>query len=1031
MRRTEGEAVAAFIKQARAALANGDPDALYERKLDKAFLAAVRRARHHRPLCAEAFAMMAMLNRGRARESAGAPADALHDVAMLFHHTRHAPEPLSLLAEADVLLGGRHRPSVRSRPGDRRPFTQYLSAKRDLVRLRGGVPGEDVLADARALATGLRDPYLKADIEDFLRSLGETTPRAPEPRENTPLTVPRPSAFAALPGSAAAREMHRRARRARRDAERHEKSYHRTRDPDALDKAIEATAQAEWCMEAAGEHELVLLDRLNVGRLYATRFERLGIWSDHEQAVARMRRVVDTLLPQEHPAVFGCLLQLAITLEAGQRHLFDKSGPRCGTELVDAAIADLQLALLGVQAGVASPDDQDLPGTLLTVLGHCLLTRFQVHFAYEPHSAAVGPELAEAETVLDRAAVLLGDGADAPDVPLRPGRQPGRAQVVSMLRICRMQARLMRAMIESDVVGTRQLITAIRERIAAGKDPLTRSQWQTLLGNAYAMAGGTAGTGAAAQAGVEALQEAARGGTGSEDPQRTLRTARLAATLAMAERQWTTAEQVLREALRQIHALRPHGIPEDTRRAWLQQGRSLVGDLVTCLVALDRAEDATVAFEEHRAVLLSEVLGDRTDTVGLDRINPTLARDYRTASRELHRFDDSAEARRSNHRDKRRGLLEDRERLARQIRKMPGFANFKLPLRFPELAAGTHGPVVLLNTGSLRGDALILRDGEVTVVPLPKASADRLQATAWDLHRALDASDRARTQGDQAAYLHGQRTLSAVLEQLWDWVAAPVGERAGTGAAAPQPGRIWWVPSGPLWFLPLHAAAAPGGPSMTELAVSSYAPTVRMLLAGRRRPPGRVRAPLVVSVPTAPDAAPVPGAATEARFLTDLLPETRVLAGRDATRQAVLDALRRHPCLHFAGHGRNTPDGTVLVLHDHDTKPLLAQDVLQEDVPGGELAYLSACEAAQTSALLPDEATHFGAALSAAGYRHVVGTLWRVDDNVAVEAARRFYSRLTATTADPALALHHTVRELRAAYPSMPGLWAAHVHIGP
>jgi CHAT domain-containing protein len=110
---------------------------------------------------------------------------------------------------------------------------------------------------------------------------------------------------------------------------------------------------------------------------------------------------------------------------------------------------------------------------------------------------------------------------------------------------------------------------------------------------------------------------------------------------------------------------------------------------------------------------------------------------------------------------------------------------------------------------------------------------------------------------------------------------------------------------------------------------------------------------------------------------------------------------------------------------------LLTQDVLHEDVPGGELAYLSACEAARTSVLLPDEATLFGAALSVAGYRHVVGTLWRVDDGVAVEAARRFYRRLTGTTADPALALHHTVRELRAAYPSMPGLWAAHIHIGP
>ncbi|MFF9887659.1 MULTISPECIES: CHAT domain-containing protein [Streptomyces] len=1046
MRRTEHEMVAEFVERVRAALSSGNPDDLFDRKLDKAFLRALRRARRSRSLCAMTFESMAVLDRERAQESAGPPADALHDVALLFSHTRYAPDPLGLVAEADVLLGGRHRPSARRRPFDRRPFTQYLFAKRDLIRLRGGEVGEDVLQDARSLAAGLRDPYLKADIDDFLRSLGEKPPPGPQPREETLPMVPPPTAFAQPPGSAGARELRRRAERALRDAARHEGVFHRTKDPDALDEALKATAQAAWCWEAAGEYEFALRDQMDVGRLYSTRFALLGIWSDYEQAVARMRRVVDALLP-DHPAVFGNLLQLAVTLEGGQQYLIDKFGPRCGTEQVDAAIADLRLALLGVEAGVAPPDDEDLPGTLLTVLGHCLLMRCLVRFATEADSGTAGSELAEAEEALDRAAALLGDcgdGGGAPDVPLRGGRdQPTRAQVVTILRVYRVQARLLRALVESDVAAARELIAVVRERIAAGKDPQTRAQWQAVLGGAYALAGRTTGKDATVYAGIEALEEATRGGTGSEGPQHTLRTARLAATLAMGERQWAAAEQALGEALRQIHALRAHGIPEATRRAWLQQGRGLLGDLVTCLVALDRAEEATVAFEEHRAVLLSEVLGDRADIIGLEQVAPALARDYRTASRELHRFDGSAEARRGDHRSARRGLLDDRERVARRIRKVPGFERFGLPPHFAELAVGAgEGPVVLLNTGSLRGDALVLRDGEVTVVPLPEARADRLDSAAADLHRALDAADGARVEGDHGAYVRGQRAVAAVLEQLWDWVAAPVWDRAMADQSAPAhgqpregrgaaPGRLWWVPSGSLWFLPLHAAGAPGGPSLTDLAVSSYAPTVRMLRAGRQRPPGRVRDPLVVSVPHAPRAASVPGAAAEARLLTDLLPGTRVLAGREATRSAVLGALGRHPCLHFAGHGRNTPDGTVLVLHDHEANPLLAQDVLHEDVPGGELAYLSACEAAQTSLLLPDEATHFGAALSVAGYRHVVGTLWRVDDGVAVEAARRFYGRLTATTTDPALALHHTVRELRNAYPSMPGLWAAHIHIGP
>ncbi|MFF5964489.1 CHAT domain-containing protein [Streptomyces collinus] len=103
----------------------------------------------------------------------------------------------------------------------------------------------------------------------------------------------------------------------------------------------------------------------------------------------------------------------------------------------------------------------------------------------------------------------------------------------------------------------------------------------------------------------------------------------------------------------------------------------------------------------------------------------------------------------------------------------------------------------------------------------------------------------------------------------------------------------------------------------------------------------------------------------------------------------------------------------------------------QRDLPGGGLAYLSACEAAQRSVLLPDEATHFGAALSGAGYRHDRHAVAR-GRRRAAETARRFYGRLAASDAfDPALALHRTVRDPRAAYPSMPGLWAAHIHIGP
>ncbi|MEU0191160.1 CHAT domain-containing protein [Streptomyces afghaniensis] len=316
---------------------------------------------------------------------------------------------------------------------------------------------------------------------------------------------------------------------------------------------------------------------------------------------------------------------------------------------------------------------------------------------------------------------------------------------------------------------------------------------------------------------------------------------------------------------------------------------------------------------------------------------------------------------------------------------------------------------------------------------LPRLSNDRLESTVRTLHRALRAADQALKAKDRPGYLRQQRTVGSVLELLWDELAVPVWAVADSGPA-PSEGRarrIWWVPSGLLWFLPLHAATSPGGASLADLAVSSYAPTVRMLQESRRRRPGPGGDPLVVTMPDTPGATPLPGAGEEAAVLRGLFPAARELRGPRATRSAFESALPDHSWLHFAGHGVNAPEGTRLLLHDCEDDPLSAQDVLRMDLPRAELAYLSACESAQTSVQLPDEATHFGATLAVAGFRDVIGTLWRVTDPVAVRAARSFYGALAAGDCDPALALHRTVQELRAAYPSMPGLWASHVHIGP
>ncbi|MEU8657281.1 CHAT domain-containing protein [Actinoplanes philippinensis] len=234
----------------------------------------------------------------------------------------------------------------------------------------------------------------------------------------------------------------------------------------------------------------------------------------------------------------------------------------------------------------------------------------------------------------------------------------------------------------------------------------------------------------------------------------------------------------------------------------------------------------------------------------------------------------------------------------------------------------------------------------------------------------------------------------------------------------PPPGsRLWWVPTGPLTTLPLHAAGA-------DRVVSSYAPTVRSLVTAWQAPPaGPVADPLVVGMPTTPGLPALPGVPAE----TAALPPGRVLTGEHAARRVVLDALPHHSWAHFACHAVSAADGSAdghLVLQDQ----LTVSDIARLRLDHAALAYLSACDTGVPREDLDDEALHVAGAFQMAGFRHVIGTLWSIRDSLAAEVAAGFYARL-ATADDAATALHETVRELRAAHG--PAAWAPYIHFGP
>lgn len=154
------------------------------------------------------------------------------------------------------------------------------------------------------------------------------------------------------------------------------------------------------------------------------------------------------------------------------------------------------------------------------------------------------------------------------------------------------------------------------------------------------------------------------------------------------------------------------------------------------------------------------------------------------------------------------------------------------------------------------------------------------------------------------------------------------------------------------------------------------------------------------------------------------------------TPQRQVDRDGRRDADAHGDHDPTDPSRSLLYLHDHKSAPLTVASVASINLEYAQLAYLSACNTALSMDVdLLDEAIHLTSTFQLAGFRHVVGTLWTIDDDIAVEIARDFYTALydargALNTAHAAYALHHAVRQQRNQLPDTPSLWAAYIHAG-
>ncbi|KAI0083075.1 hypothetical protein BDY19DRAFT_998884 [Irpex rosettiformis] len=148
--------------------------------------------------------------------------------------------------------------------------------------------------------------------------------------------------------------------------------------------------------------------------------------------------------------------------------------------------------------------------------------------------------------------------------------------------------------------------------------------------------------------------------------------------------------------------------------------------------------------------------------------------------------------------------------------------------------------------------------------------------------------------------------MREILADLWNWIVKPTMDVVLTlvplSTALPH---VTWCPTGPLAFLPFHAAGIyPKHEStnahsqmITVIVVPSHTPTLEALL----RPHTKVTAgdteypkALVVSQPAAPNCDPIPNTRTEAGIVMSLIEQSTPLDDTADTIRAVLEDMAMH-----------------------------------------------------------------------------------------------------------------------------------------
>ncbi|KAF9016619.1 hypothetical protein BDZ89DRAFT_1118048 [Hymenopellis radicata] len=364
------------------------------------------------------------------------------------------------------------------------------------------------------------------------------------------------------------------------------------------------------------------------------------------------------------------------------------------------------------------------------------------------------------------------------------------------------------------------------------------------------------------------------------------------------------------------------------------------------------------------------------------------------------------------------------------------------PLLHRVAAAGIDGPVVVINIGSNRCDALIILPGcveDAVHVPLPALTKADVIRMKRNLISLLGDDFSFKTPSRSASVKRvpiradldtdPEEEFRELLKELWVKIAEPIlhalGFNVSSLRADSEPTtRLYWCPTQQLTLLPLHAAGdydKPGpGFRVHDFVVCSYAPVLTLCFSPKQRPP--FNANLLLRNNTA----------------YSLSPSLLIMVSYPSTppkkRHQISENTLPHPIANIYISQKRTP--LLNASYQRWRRPrryiqerASPQRNVEAHAQGhddhfrhsaGKLIVLSACQTAAGDEELPAEALHLAAGMLFAGYR-----------NACRGVADDVYRYMLQSEVAPARALHLAMQKLRAKVGEKEFLqWVPYVHLG-